>query len=104
MGWKREARFNAEAACLSNLPVPSMERVVRTFRVKRPAGLEALVDEIHEFVGMSPRRSGVDYLPGPKRRALRTGEPVNLIDELTLQNARTGEILQVLGSDTLPAA
>ena len=56
-----------------------------------------LVDEYCEFVDMSPRRSGTDYLPGPKRLALRTGEPVTLLDEITLQNARTGEVLRLIG-------
>jgi hypothetical protein len=80
-----------------------MEEVTRTIRVKRPSGAEALVDEVQEFVDMSPRRSGEDYLAGPKRLVLRTGEPVNRIDELTLQNARSGEILRVIGSDSPPA-
>jgi hypothetical protein len=78
-------------------------RVVRTIRVTRPAGGEALVDEIHEFVDMSLRRSRADYPARPEAGVLRTGEPVNLIDELTLQNARTGEILRVVGSDSSPA-
>jgi hypothetical protein len=73
-----------------------MEVHVRTFRVRRPNGADTLVDEIQEFVDVSPRRNGTDHIPGPKRLALRTGEPIYRVDELTLQNARDGEVLRII--------
>ena len=78
--------------------------MVRILRVKRPTGAEALVDEYCEFVDMSLRRTGTDYLPGPKRLALRTGGAINVIDELTLQDARSGEVLRVLEAVSPPDA
>ena len=74
-----------------------MNVLVRTLRVRRPNGAEALVDEYCEFVDVSPRQTGAEYLPGPKRFTLRTGEPVSVLDELTFQNVRTGEVLRILG-------
>ena len=53
---------------------------------------------------MSLRRTGTDYLPGPKRLALRTGGAINVIDELTLQDARSGEVLRVLEAVKPPDA
>ena len=75
-----------------------MEVLVRTLRAKRPDGGEVMVDEYWDFVDMSPRRSGTDYVPGQKRFMLRSGEPIRELEEETLQNGRTGEILLVLGA------
>jgi len=74
-----------------------MEVLVRTLRAKRPNGGEVLIDEYWDFVDMSPRQSGTDYVPGMKHFVLRTGEPVSVLDEGVLQNGRNGEVLVVLG-------
>ena len=70
---------------------------MRTFRARRPNGVEVLVDEYWDFIDMSPRQSGTDYVPGMKRFMLRTGEPVSVLGEGTMQNGRNGEVLLVLG-------
>lgn len=75
-----------------------MDVLVRTIRARRPNGREVLVDEYWDFVDMSPRRSGTDYVPGQKRFMLRSGEPIRELEEETLQNGRTGEVLHVLGA------
>ena len=75
-----------------------MDVLVRTIRARRPNGGEVLVDEHWDFVDMSPRQSGTDYVPGQKRFMLRTGEPIRELEEETFQNERTGEILLVLGA------
>lgn len=71
-----------------------MEILARTHRATRPGGAEAVVNEYWQMVDHSPRRNGTDWLPGPKRFALATGEAVHRVDEYTFQVARTGEILR----------
>ena len=46
------------------------------------------------FLDHSPLRNGTDWIPGPKRFALETGEGLRRVDEYTFQVVRTGEILR----------
>ena len=94
MGSRQRARSELGAASFDKDP---MEVLVRTLRARRPNGGELLVDEYWEFVDLSPRQSGTDYVPGMKRFLLRTGEPVSVLDEGVFQNGRNGEVLLVLG-------
>jgi hypothetical protein len=48
------------------------------------------------MVDHSALSNGTDFLPGGRRLALRTGEPVRRIDELVFQLVSTGEILTIL--------
>ena len=65
-----------------------------SYRARRPNGDEVFVCEYWRFVDMSPRRTGTSWVPGGgKRRALRTGEPVRLIEDGVFQLTATSEIL-----------
>lgn len=74
-----------------------MEIRVRTTRARRPGGSEVLIDEYWTMVDHSPRHDGSNFLPGPKRLALRTGETVHKLDEFAFQIAATAEVLIALG-------
>lgn len=74
-----------------------MEIRVRSTRARRPGGGEVLVDEYWEMVDHSARYDGSDYLPGSRRLALRTGEPVIRLDEIAFQVVATAEVLIALG-------
>jgi hypothetical protein len=68
-----------------------------TQKARRPNGEHVYVDEFWEFVDTSPRLTGTSWVPGGgKRRALRTGEAVRLIDEGVFQLVATSEILKAL--------
>jgi hypothetical protein len=71
-----------------------MEILSRTHRASRPGGTQVVVNEYWQMVDHSPRRNGTDWLPGPKRFALETGEVVRRVDEYTFQVVNTGEILR----------
>jgi hypothetical protein len=71
-----------------------MEILARTHRPSRPGGTAVVVHEYWQMVDYSPRRNGTDWLPGPKRFSLETGEDVRRVDEYTFQVVRTGEILR----------
>ena len=73
-----------------------MEILARTHRASRPGGAEVVVNEYWQMVDYSPRRYGTDWLPGPKRFALESGEVLRLVDEFTFQVVRTGEILSTV--------
>jgi hypothetical protein len=70
--------------------------LVRTHRTQRPGGGFAVVNEFWEMVDHSPLRNGIDWLPGGRRYALQSGEPVRAVDEITFQLVATGEILRLL--------
>lgn len=70
-----------------------MEVLVRTYWAKRPSGARLLVDEFWDFVDMSPRFVGTNYVPGMKRFASREGGDVRQIDDDTFQLVSSGEIL-----------
>ena len=73
-----------------------MEVLVRTYRARRPNGVEVLVDEYQEMIDTSARFTGESYAPGGRRFVLRTGETVHKIDEGIYQVARTGEVVMAL--------
>lgn len=73
-----------------------MEILIHTHRARRPGGTEVVVHEYCRMVDHSPRRDGTDWLPGPKRFALATGEALRRIDEYTFQVIDTGEIVRTL--------
>lgn len=64
-----------------------------THRAKRANGEHVLIYEFWEFVDTSVRRTGTAWVPGGKRRALRTGETVRLLEEGVFQLTATSEIL-----------
>ena len=59
----------------------------------REHGTAVVVHEYWTMVDHSPLRNGAEWLPGPKRFALVSGEPVRRIDETTFQVLATGLIL-----------
>ena len=71
-----------------------MEILTRTHRASRPGGAVVVVNEYWQMVDYSPRRNGTDWLPGPKRFALGTGEVLRRVDEYTFQVVRTGDTLR----------
>ena len=73
-----------------------MEILVRTHRARRPGGTEVVIHEYCRMVDHSPRGNGTDWLPGPKRFAIQTGEPLRRVDESTFQVIATGEIVTTL--------
>lgn len=70
-----------------------VEVLVRTFWATRPNGSRLLVDEFWDFVDMSPRFTGTNYVPGMRRLASRDGGEVRQIDDDTFQLISSGEIL-----------
>jgi hypothetical protein len=70
-----------------------VEVLVNSSRARRPNGEEVLVDEYRDMVDTSPLFSNTDLVPGMKRLALRTGEPVHKIEEGVFQLVQTGEII-----------
>ena len=49
-----------------------------------------------QMVDHSPRLNGTDWLPGPKRFALHSGEVLRRIGDYTFQIIDTGEIVRAL--------
>ena len=70
-----------------------MEILVRSYRARRPGGTDAAVHEYCEMIDHSLLRNGSDWLPGAKRYALSTGEPLRPIDAGTFQLLATGELV-----------
>lgn len=73
--------------------IHAVETVVHKHLAKRPGGQQVVIHEIWEFVDVSLRRDGTEWVPGGKRYALSTGETVHRIDEFAFQLAATGAIL-----------
>lgn len=73
-----------------------MEILIRTHRASRPGRTEVVVYEFCQMVDHSPRRNGTDWLPGPKRFVLQSGEALRRIDDYTFQIIDTGEIVRTL--------
>ena len=76
-----------------------MEVLVRTHRAARPGGGEVFVHEYSQFVDHSLRRTGADWVPGPKRFQLESGELVRILDEGVFQVVPTGEVLRLISDD-----
>ena len=77
-----------------------MEVLIRTHRAARPGGGVILVHEYSQFVDHSLRRTGADWVPGPKHFALDSGEPVRMLDEGIFQVVSTGEVLRLIPTES----
>jgi hypothetical protein len=74
-----------------------VEVPVHKHKVKRANGDQDMIFEYWDFVDMSVRATGTSWVPsGAKRRVLRTGEAVRLLDEGVFQIAATSEVLRKL--------
>jgi hypothetical protein len=71
-----------------------VEVPVHRHKVRRANGQSDMIFEYWDFVDMSARGTGTSWVPsGAKRRQLRTGEAVRLLDEGVFQIAATSEVL-----------
>jgi hypothetical protein len=74
-----------------------MEVLIRTHDARRRDGSLVKVEEYRLMVDHSLLRNGSDWVPGPKRFVLETGEGLRRIDDATFQGERTGDILVLVG-------
>ena len=73
-----------------------MEVVLRTRKARRPGGGEVTVVEYCQMVDHSPLRNGTDWVPGPRRYALESGQLLRKVDDATFQDQTTGDILIIV--------
>ncbi len=77
-----------------------MEVLIRTIGQRVRVVARFWCTNYSQFVDHSLRRTGADWVPGPKHFALDSGEPVRMLDEGIFQVVSTGEVLRLIPTES----